>query len=170
MTKNMTANLFLLFLLASSACAREAYLLERESSIWDVIRRLSLQMPFKRDAFEKDIGTQLTLKKRDQHMSHWVGSQVRLADGVEIVSTSLVLDPADKFDSVSGATIYLSGTCIGIDEIKDRYVNVLMIDSPRGHSLQDETVYRSVNGWGELVFSFSETSPDCLAYLTFRGP
>ena len=92
-----------------------------------------------------------------------------LGSDLGIVVPTLVLDPTDRFDKQSRASLEVVGKCITIDLVRARYGQLTIVDSPRGHSLLDATVYRSRQSWGSYYFAFEEIARDCLSSVSLHG-
>ncbi len=156
MTRIMVVNA-LVFTFQLAACAAGQELAVRSKNVWQVVENLANESPLSKAAVEEAVGAPLHLHLKDEYKSHWVGSNISLSDGVKITTTSLVLDPDNRFDSTSGTTLYLSGRCVRLAEIRQHHSDIYMIDSPRSPSSNEETVYESAKDTNRIIFSFKES-------------
>lgn len=162
-------SLFTLSLLSSEGRCYPENRRVSETALWQILDSLGREMPLTKRNFEQSLGTTLFLEKRDAYKSRWIGEPVVLGSDLGIEVPTLVLDPTDRFDKQSRASLEVVGKCITIDLVQARYGQLTIVDSPRGHSLRDATVYRSRQKWGSFYFAFEEIARDCLSSVSLHG-
>lgn len=131
-------------------------------SLWQAIERLAQQAPLSPDKVEQTLGSPLLLDKQDAHRTRWVGGEVALQDNVRIAQTGFTLLSQEQANPRSSVGLFLSGACIGRDEIEARYGSLRLVTAPRGRSLNESSVWESVQPWGQLRFAFKQNNPECL--------
>jgi hypothetical protein len=141
---------------------------EIRPSLWQVIEALGSKRPLTASLVERELDIHLTEQTRNEHMLHLSSTGTTLSDGVKLDKVDLVLSPNGKLDKTSGLALELSGTCLRLDELRERFGELQIIQAPRGHSLEETTVHSAKQPWGILTFGFKEAAPDCLARITFR--
>lgn len=175
--KNNLLRLFLLGMLGClcAGCLHASGVKEKESlmengcgTLWGVVNTLGEEMPLSKEVVEAVLRTELTDKTRDEYLWHLIGAGHPLDDGSSVSRVSLALLPGGEFGKNSGLSIELEGRCIGLDEIREHFGELTIVQYPRGRSLQETTVYAAAMPWGELSFAFKEEKRDCLFRILFR--
>jgi hypothetical protein len=59
--------------------------------------------------------------------------------------------------------------CMDRGKILSQYAPLSISQAPRGHSVDEETVYSQDRSWGTLSFGFAESAPNCLRTVTFAA-
>ncbi len=139
------------------------------AELWRLVDSMGGNMPPTKQNLEKVLDTNFLLEERDKYKSVWISGPILLTSDIGISSVSLMLDPDERFDDQSGITLSLVGDCVRLNEIKDKYGSLKIVDSPRGHSLAESTVYRSSQPWGSYNFSFKIIARDCLSSVSLLG-
>lgn len=136
-------------------------------TLWQAIDAVSAQIPLSVVKIERTLATTLcdTHPPGDDMVQFFEGTPVRLADGVEVSGIDLRIrreGPRSGF-----LVLALQGRCVSLAEIRQRYANLILTESPRGRSLEEATGHSVTLGWGSLSFGFKERNPACLAFVAF---
>ncbi len=137
-------------------------------SLWQTIDALASHMPLSRKAVESTLSTRLAERAKDEYIVHLSGRGTGQAGGVKIDRVDLVLDPHGEFTDAAGLSLELSGTCLRLDEVRQRYGALTLVQAPRGLSANETTAFASQQAWGVLMFAFKASNPDCLFRVTLR--
>ncbi|MET0936516.1 MAG: hypothetical protein ABWX83_11020 [Luteibacter sp.] len=75
----------------------------------------------------------------------------------------------DDNETVSIATMAVTGSCISTAALRARYPNLELFDHPRpaGPLTGQPTVWSTSGDWGRLMFSFTDAAPGCVGRLSF---
>lgn len=131
-------------------------------TLWQTIEQLAQQAPLTKAKIEQTLGSPLQLDKQDEQRTRWVGGEVALLDNVRIAQTGFTVLNKEHAARQSTVGLFLSGACIGRDDIEARYGELLLVSAPRGRSLNETSVWESVRPWGQLRFAFKQNNPECL--------
>jgi hypothetical protein len=144
---------------------------EIKQSLWQTIDTLGAKMPLTAPRVEQQLGVRLVEQKRNEHMLHLSSAGGALLGGVNIDRVDLVLSPDGEFGKTSGLSLELSGTCLRLDELRERFGELQLVQAPRGRSLNETAAFSAKRSWGVVTFAFKQTNPDCLFRVTFeRAP
>lgn len=143
-----------------------------DKTIWQVIDAMIGQMPFAKDRVEGALNIELHVDSSEKFViqpitfTPCVGGPVRLADGVVIKSVDLRI--SNREGDPGFLVLNFEGRCIDRDELRDHYGDLEMTDHPRGHSLNEKTVYSAFLAWGKLNVGFAERNRGCLSGVSFE--
>lgn len=137
-----------------------------ELALWKIIDGIESAAPLSKYNFENALGTTTFLLTKDEHESTWRGGPVVLSSDLGIVAPEITLDPSDRFTDSSSASFDVVGKCITVEQVTAHFRTLAVVDTPRGHSYLDETVYRSRQRWGDYYFSFRQIARDCLSSVS----
>lgn len=146
----------------------EKTMVNSKNSLWQLISAIESKMPISIDETQKSLNVSLKEVERNENFSHFSATGGELNDGLSIVRVSLVTAPSLNFDEKSALAIELAGKCITIHDVRQKFPELTITQAPRGGSLQETTVWRSLRDWGSVSFAFKEENPTCLFRVTFR--
>ena len=135
----------------------------REMTLWQVIDYLGNHFPLRLEKIEQIFQSTFSkLSASNQYFTFWEGNGGSLQEGVYVPRIVLGLRNDDiRYPGI--LTLNVSGTCVKLDEIKNKYGELTVVGLPRGRSEDEETKYEAQAPWGKLVFGFAERNPDCLS-------
>ncbi len=139
-----------------------------QKTLWEMISVLEAQMPLSKAGIEKSLGTELLEIKRNENFIQLSGAGPTLKDGVVISKLHLMLEASMKFGDKGAFAMEMEGTCLSLKDVQQRFTSLELTQHPRGHSLQETTVWSTKRPWGNLSFAFKEERPDCLFRVSFR--
>ncbi|MCL1635572.1 hypothetical protein M2650_13165 [Luteimonas sp. SX5] len=164
--KNKLFVLAILFATTTSAAVGRP---NEYSELWLLIDKIGRGMPLRKDKYEAIINSQLYLRDSDEYGAEWSSGPIPLQRTLGISETSLALDASGRFGPRSGVAIKIVGACVTTMDVESVFGSIKIIHSPRGHSLEEATIYRASREWGYVDFSFKEIAPDCLATIILSG-
>jgi hypothetical protein len=138
-------------------------------TLWQAITALAQQIPFSKNKVETLLSTQLSETANPQANDAYFlyeSTPISIADGVIVQNVDLRIKRVGQHPGF--LVLEIGGTCITLDQIRARYADLEITDAPRGRSPNDVTSHTTVQPWGELSFSFKESSPECLASIAFE--
>jgi len=142
---------------------KEQKMTAREMTLWQVVDYLGNHLPLRLEKIEQLFQSKFSkLDASNQYFTFWEGDGGSLQGGVTAPRIVLGLRNNDIKDP-GMLTLNLSGTCVKLDEIKNKYGELTIVGVPRGRSEDEETKYEAQAPWGKLVFGFAERNPDCLS-------
>ncbi|OLU20401.1 hypothetical protein BVH01_00210 [Pseudomonas sp. PA1(2017)] len=131
-------------------------------TLWQAIEQLAQQAPLTKAKIEQTLGSPLQLDKQDEHRARWVGGDVALLDNVRIAQIGFTVLSKEQASGQGTVGLFLSGACIGREELQARYGGLQLVSAPRGRSLHESSVWESTRPWGQLRFAFKQNNPECL--------
>lgn len=136
-------------------------------TLWQAIDALAAQVPFSKEKVESAIPTRLrdTEAPGSEVFRFFDGTPVQLGDGVEVSQIDLRIKREGSHPGF--LVLNLTGHCVSLDEVRQRYKNLQIFGVPTGRSLDEATSYSTALGWGQLSFGFRERNPACLGYVVF---
>lgn len=137
-----------------------------EQALWGKLDSLGDDMPLTKPQFESILGATTFLMKQGSYVSTWRGEPVILGSDLGIVTPEIKLGNDGRFSDLGGVSLDITGKCITFEQVKAKYGDLTVFDTPRGHSFMDETVYRSRQKWGSYYFAFRVIARDCLASIS----
>jgi hypothetical protein len=139
-------------------------------TFWQVTDAISKQYPFTKEKVESILSVRLDKRKVESNdlWEFFIGKNVILADGVIISAVDFSFKKSDP--SISGVGLNnITGTCITLDQVSDRYKLSGPSSIPRGESKLETWGFSKSTSWGRVVFGFRDTNgPGCLAYVAFH--
>jgi hypothetical protein len=135
--------------------------------LWGALTALERQMPLSPETVTSVLGAQLEPVRQAQ-MNRWSfyrASGSALRDGVVVSNVDLRVSIESPHQAL--LVLDISGRCVSVSEIASRFKPIEITDAPRGHSVDEETVWSTTRAWGNLAFGFKERQPDCLATIAF---
>jgi hypothetical protein len=137
-------------------------------NLWQTISVLEAQMPMTKTKVEDILDIELKEIERNEYFLQFGANGPVLADGLSVTNVHLTLHPSMEFDDSSALAIEVNSACVTLNQVRQVFSNLEVSQSPRGHSLQETTVWSTKREWGTLSFAFREDRPDCLFRVSFR--
>ena len=131
-------------------------------TLWQIIEQLAQQGPLTKSKVEQTLGSPLQLEKTDEFRTRWVGGELVLRENVRIAQIGFTVLNKEQAAHQGTLGLFLSGACIGRDDIEAQYGQLLLVSAPRGRSLHEASVWQSARPWGQLRFAFKQNNPECL--------
>ena len=136
-------------------------------NVWQAVDRLRSQTTMTPASVGRDLNTSLTLNTRNDYFLFYQGSGPATGDAVRMGNIDLRVRAAPPHDSFMVLNIEGTG-CITLNEVKQHYGGLTLSQVPHGHSLEEETGYRTTSNQWSLAFGFAEKRPECLASIVFE--
>jgi hypothetical protein len=137
-------------------------MMTKQMTLWGVVDYMCDHLPLRREKIETLFKIMLEKSEASNELwTFWEGVGGVLLNDVNI--SSILLGVKNNEETNIGAlTLNIVDSCIKYEHFKNIY-NLQILGSPRGHSLDEETIYESITSWGSLVFGFAERNRDCLS-------
>lgn len=136
------------------------------AGIWSFVKAFSDLIQAQRvSAFPPLLG-ELRIEQQNEFTTFYTASAIQLDSG-ERVGAFTIADNRYK-NRVSGR-FEISNRCISHEEVKQHYPGWRVISGPRGHSLEEQTLFALTKEGMTYTFGFAEKAPDCLNSITV-GP
>ena len=137
-------------------------------TLWEVIDALARQIPLTKEKVERILSRTLNERVEPGNDSYrfFLGDYLGLKGNVMISK----IDFGIRGDGAGPGflVLHLEGVRIRVAEVRRHYNTLEITAAPRGHSLEEATVFSTMQSWGELSFGFKERNPECLAYLVLK--
>jgi hypothetical protein len=141
-----------------------------------VIVKLSDGSMPSRASVERILGVKLKPMKKDRiaipnpHFTTYVSSARLLADARLVEVELRVAKPGAVV--TAGPLLILSvddrsKQCVDRATALETYGPLELSQTPKGHSVNEQTSYSRTTSWGKFSIGFAERSPDCLASVVF---
>ncbi|WP_332309602.1 hypothetical protein [Burkholderia ubonensis] len=152
---------------AAKQYRQDSHMTQPDLTLWQAIDTLAQQIPFTKANIENLLSTQLFEDGNGPAgiTQYYKSAPIPLSDGVVIETVDLRIKRHGAHPGFM--VLWLSGSCVGLDTVREHYGNVKITDTPRGHSLDEVTSHTTALQWGELSFSFKERNPKCLSSVAF---
>jgi hypothetical protein len=151
---------------------KRALMYTRKPTLWQAIKALS-NSGLTREGVSQALATSLSEMRRTQHTIFFEGTEVALDADLKIAKIDLRLkledetNPSKTPPKPGFLVLEMSGPCVFLDEVKEKYEALQITDIPRGRSVNEATTHTSIQPWGSLSFGFKEDRPKCLAFVAF---
>jgi hypothetical protein len=133
------------------------------TSLWQMIEQITQQIPFSQVKIETALKTRLHEDQRNEATAFLKGQNVDLAYGMRVSAVELRIPLKNTFKAL--IVLDIDGACITTDQLRERYGELIITESPH-HGYPDEaTAHTSHQRWGDLSFGFKERNRECLAYI-----
>lgn len=153
-------------LLFLSLGQQTAFAASPTKSVWQIIHILRNRSAMTPESVEQDLNTRLRLQQQNEYTVFYTGEGPALNDELRIAHVDFrmpVTSPRNSFLVLS-----LEGKgCITLEDVKKHYGGLALSQVPHGHSLEEQTGYRTVFNHWAMGFGFKEKRPDCLASVVF---
>ena len=138
-------------------------------TLWETLAALERQMPVSKQAVEAILPVKLAETERTEYFVFFAAKQpVALQGDVTVTEVNLMVRPSLEFDEKSGLSLDVTGSCVGLEQVRKLYKDLELTDAPRGRSTQEVAAWTARRSWGALTFGFRQDKPDCLARVTLR--
>ncbi len=151
---------FLLAAIPSHASSAEE---DPKDMVWRLLDEMAKRMPLNEKLFGEIIGMEPWLDKQGESKTSWRVDPINLSEVLGIHDASISLG---KDGSFYAAGFDVAGACIHVRDVRKKYGTLEIVDTPKGHSLFDDTIYQSQQDWGSFYFTFLDIAPDCLSSVT----
>lgn len=152
-------------ILSAAACATEVQtrtsMDTQQYTLWQLIDALGHQPSLAPDKIVLVLPVEFSEKSRNAYFSFHDGGRLDLADKIVVEKVELRTSLKDGANGM--VVLSLGGMCLTIDQVRAHFPAVALAGFPRGRSLDEETTYTTLQGWGQLSFGFKERKPECLA-------
>lgn len=140
-----------------------------DNNIWSFLELLRKEFIMPVDKFSEITGVKVNLEYYNEFTIFYRAEGVKLSENINIGSIDLRAN-GNELHFPSILSFDISGRCITLNDIKDKFSHLEIVDYPGGHSLNDVTTYATKNDSHgvRLGFSFAEKNPDCLARVVIR--
>lgn len=101
----------------------------------------------------------LRIEQRGRSFTFYTADAVDLASGERVLAFSI---SANRFGKKIGGGFDVANRCISHEEVKQHYPGWRVVSGPRGHSLEEQTLFQVDAGVFIYTFGFAEKAPDCL--------
>ncbi|WP_332403707.1 hypothetical protein [Burkholderia ubonensis] len=152
---------------AAKQYRQDSHMTQPDLTLWQAIDTLAQQIPFSTAKIAHVLETQFRESDigGNDVFQFFKSAPIPLSDGVVIETVDLRIKRHGAHPGFM--VLWLSGSCVGLDKVREHYGNVKITDTPRGHSLDEVTSHTTALQWGELSFSFKERNPKCLSSVAF---
>ncbi|MDU2940761.1 MAG: hypothetical protein E7B59_16540 [Enterobacteriaceae bacterium] len=158
----------LIGILLLNAAQPGAFAADTTKSLWDIMATLRSESAMTRESIARDLSTELTLKNQNQYTLFYAGVGPQLNDNLRIDNIDFRVPAPDASSRGSFLVLTLEGKgCITLHDVKQHYDGLTLSQVPHGHSLEEETGYRTTFNHWRLAFGFKEKRPECLASVVF---
>lgn len=158
----------LIGILLLSAAQPTAFATDTTKSLWGIMATLRSESAMTRESIERDFATELTLKNQNQYTLFYASAGPQLNDNLRIANIDFRVPTPGASPRGSFLVLTLEGKgCISLDDVKQHYAGLTLSQMPHGHSLEEETGYRTTYNHWKLAFGFKEKRPQCLASVVF---
>ncbi len=158
----------LIGILLLNAAQPGAFAAGTTKSLWEIMTLLRSESAMTRESIERDFAIQLTLKNQNQYTLFYASAGPQLNDNLRIANIDFRVPAPDASPRGSFLVLTLDGIgCITLDDVKQHYDGLTLSQVPHGHSLEEETGYRTTFNYWRLAFGFKEKRPECLASVVF---
>jgi hypothetical protein len=137
--------------------------------LWPMVAAISAAVPLTPAAFGTLLQTPMAGTGHDQYSSRWAGGPISLADGVEITSSELRVDPDGQWRPFALAAVTVGGRCVTVDEIKKNYPDVQFTGGPEDLGGGPPPSWSSPQPWGTLIFDLNRAPTACLTNISFTS-
>lgn len=137
-----------------------------DEALWRLLDRSGDAMPLTASSVEMLTGSPMVLEEQTQYRQRWRGGEVPLGPERSIREVGLLLGPGGEVMRSSAATLHLDGPCVPLQEVRQRYPGLQLVDAPTAHSGEQVSTWAMDKPWGHLRFGFSETESLCLLNVT----
>jgi hypothetical protein len=131
-------------------------------SLWDLIAGLERAMPITIAKVEAVLGSKFALTKEGGAYVLLDAPGVALQGGLTTGAVRLMLRPSLQFEDNSALSMELTGACITLAQVRERFKDLRLIQAPRGRSLDETAAWAVDRPWGLVSFAFQARQPDCL--------
>jgi hypothetical protein len=132
-----------------------------DKSLWDVVSDVEQRVPITTDTFGQLISQ--TLRPAGENSWESDGT-TQFTDDIQAFGSEYRGNP-DGTGTI--ASIYIQGRCVGAQEVKTRYPDVRITQSPRGPGEGPPLTWSADRPWGTIHFSFKQ-DPECLHSVIYR--
>ncbi|MCY1552868.1 hypothetical protein D9M68_892960 [compost metagenome] len=112
------------------------------------------------------LGLELLEIRRNATTRFLEGDGLLLVEGPEI-SVDLRLR-VDEGSTGWLLVLTLNEPCIRHTQVREHYPDLIVAETPRGRSPEEQTVFSTPQAWGQLAFGFRVASPDWLASVILQ--
>jgi len=105
----------------------------------------------------------LRIDQKNKFFTFYTTDPVYLISGEQVQNVSISADPRQK--RISGE-FEVTNRCISPEEIKQHYPGWRVVSIPRGHSLEEKTLFEVAASEMIFTFGFSEKARDCLSLIS----
>jgi hypothetical protein len=153
--------------LAQSSCAENKFMNLTGNSVGSLLSKLESAGFSSRSRIESVLTTSLIQTGNTGSFKFYEANKIRFGD-LEIESVTY-REPTSTGTPSARALLSLKigPECTNRVEVLRQYGPLHLTQTPRGHSVNEETVYSHERPWGVLSFGFSAARPDCLRSITF---
>lgn len=141
---------------------------QQQVSLWELVSSVEQQMPLTISKVESLLGERFQQTDQTPAYVLLASKGTPLRDGLTVARATLMLRPSLQFEDKSGLALELEGACVSLAQVRERFGELRLIQSPRGRSLDEATAWAVQRPWGHLTFSFTERQPDCLSQVGFK--
>lgn len=158
----------LIGILLLSAAQPTAFAADTTKSLWEIMATLRSESVMTRESIERDFATKLTLKNQNQYTLFYASAGPQLNNNLRIANIDFRVPTPGASPRGSFLVLSLEGKgCITLEDVKQHYADLTLSQVPHGHSLEEETGYRTTFNHWKLAFGFKEKRPECLASVVF---
>ncbi len=155
-------------ILLLNAALPDAFAAGTTKSLWEIMTLLRSESAMTRESIARDLSAELTLKNQNQYTLFYAGAGPQLNDNLRIANIDFRVPAPVASPRGSFLVLSLEGKgCITLDDVKQHYAGLTLSQVPHGHSLEEETGYRTTFNHWKLAFGFKEKRPACLASVVF---
>ena len=137
-------------------------------TLWQAIDALARQVPFTRSKVQAALSVALIERDNPSNelFQFYKSNPVKLAEGVEIENVDLRVKRSGGHPGL--VVLSTDGACVSLGDVRARYGDLEITGTPRGRSLDEETMHSTQLPWGKLSFGFRERKPDCLSSVVLN--